>query len=124
MTLRYTSPPSQRQLQVGELIRAEVSNLFIRGILMQYNLEGIIVSVSEVRISRDLKIATIFLVPAMEGDREKLSKILIPLAAELRRSISPKLHLKFSPQMRIVFDEAADYADHIEKILHELKDAK
>lgn len=124
MTLRYTKPPSQRQLRVSEVIRAEISTLFSRGILVHYGLEKAIISVSEVRISSDLKMATAFLAPTIDGDKARMLPILEPLATEIRRIITPKLNLRFSPQIRLVFDEASGYADSIEKMLQDLKTSK
>lgn len=121
MTLRYTKPPSQRQLRISEVIRAEISSLFSRGMMMQYGLESVIISASEVRISPDLKMATVFLAVAVEGDRMRVTPVLEPLAIEIRRIITPRLNLRFSPQIRLVFDEASGYAGHIEKMLQDLK---
>jgi len=124
MTLRYTKPPSQRQLRVSELIRVEISNLFSRGILMNYGLEKVIISVSEVRISPDLKMATAFLVTAIDGDKARMLPILDILSVEIRKIITPRLNLRFSPQIKLVFDSASSYADSIEKMLQDLKTSK
>jgi ribosome-binding factor A len=121
MTLRYVKPPSQRQLRVAEIIRAEISGLFLRGILVNYGLEHVIVSISQVRISPDLKIATAFLVAPVAGEKALLLPILDSLANEVRRLTMPKLGLRFVPQLRIVMDDATNYADQIENILSSIK---
>ncbi len=120
MTLRYTKPPSQRQLRVGEVIRAEISHLLNKGIMINYGLDGVMLSVSEVRISPDLKIATAFLSSPIEDDRKRVTGILKNLSTDIRRMITPRLNLRFSPEIRLTFDKNTS-VDNIEKILINLK---
>ena len=120
MTLRYTKPPSQRQLRVGEVIRAEISHLLSKGIMINYGLDGVMLSVSEVRISPDLKIATAFLSSPISEDRKKVTAILKTLSTDIRKIITPRLNLRFSPEIRFIFDTNTS-VDNIEKILINLK---
>jgi ribosome-binding factor A len=121
MTLRYSKPPSQRQLRVSELIRAEISNAFTRGILINYGLDSITLSVSEVRISPDLKIATAFLSTLIEKDKEILKPILSRLSLDIRKVISPKLNLRSAPEIRLTFDEAIASGSRVDDILYDLQ---
>jgi len=118
MTLRYTKPPTQRQLRVGELIRTEISVVFSRGVI-PVALENMFITVTEVRVSPDLKMATAFLT-AFDGDRDKLEPMLKSLGIEIRRIITPKLNLRFSPEIRLVFDDSTDYATRIENLLNKV----
>lgn len=121
MTLRYSKPPSQRQLRVSELIRAEISSVLTRGILINYGLDSITLSVSEVRISPDLKISTAFLSTLMEKDKEIVKPILAKLSSDIRRTISSKLKLRSAPEIRLTFDEAIAYGSRVDDILYDLQ---
>lgn len=121
MTLRYSKPPSQRQLRVSELIRAEISNVFTRGILINYGLDSITLSVSEVRISPDLKIATAFLSTLIEKEKDIVKPILPKLSSDMRRTISSKLKLRSAPEIRLTFDDAIAYGNRVDDILHDLQ---
>ena len=113
-----TKGPSQRQLRVGELIRHELSALFMRGDVMDPVIEKVGVTVLEVTTSPDLKIATAYVRPFQpDGDGEALVQALKRNARFIRGELAPKLELKFMPEFRFRIDTASDYASRIERLM-------
>lgn len=110
--------PSQRQLRVGELVRKELSDIFTRGELSAPELEGIIVTVPEVRMTPDLRVATCLVMPLGGGDGEKVEKALTRSAKFLRGQVSRRLTLKYMPDLRFILDTRFDDDDRIESLLH------
>ncbi len=112
----YGSGPSQRQLRVGELIRRTLSDVLTTGKVHDIELNRISITVGEVRTSPDLKIATAY-VSALGGEQNsKLISLLHKNKKELRRAISKKLTLKYSPDIRFRLDETFDRMDETRKI--------
>ena len=110
--------PSQRQLRVGELIRHELSGLFMRGDVMDPVIEKMGVTVLEVTTSPDLKIATAYVRPFQpDGNGEELVQALKRNARFIRGELAPKLDLKFMPEFRFRIDTASDYATQIERLM-------
>ncbi|SLN67073.1 Ribosome-binding factor A [Roseivivax jejudonensis] len=103
--------PSQRQLRVGELIRRTLSDVLMRGDLHDPDLAGRSITVGEVRVSPDLKVATAYVLPLGGHGQEDLVRILARNRAELRRLLSRELTLKFSPDLRFRVDETFDRLD-------------
>ncbi len=99
------SGPSQRQLRVGELIRRALSEILLQGIIHDPDLNRISVTVSEVTASPDLKIATAYVCPLGGEGGEDLISLLAKNKSEIRRSISKKLTLKYTPDLRFRIDE-------------------
>ena len=99
------SGPSQRQLRVGELIRRALSEILMQGIIHDPDLNRISVTVSEVTASPDLKIATAYVCPLGGEGGEDLIALLAKNKSEIRRSISKKLTLKYTPDLRFRIDE-------------------
>lgn len=110
--------PSQRQLRVGELVRKELSDIFTRGELSAPELDGIIVTVPEVRMTPDLRVATCLVMPLGGGDGEKVEKALNRSAKFLRGQVSRRLTLKYMPDLRFLLDTRFDDDDRIESLLH------
>jgi ribosome-binding factor A len=110
--------PSQRQLRVGELVRKELSDIFTRGELSAPELEGVIVTVPEVRMTPDLRVATCLVMPLGGGDGEKVEKVLSRSAKYLRGQVSRRLTLKYMPDLRFVLDTRFDDDDRIDSLLH------
>lgn len=124
MSKRGSQPkgPSQRQLRVGELIRHELSALFMRGDIMDPVIERSGVTVLEVTTSPDLKIATAYVRPFQPGGKpEELIAALKRNAKFIRGELSPKLELKYMPQFRFHLDTASDYAAGIDQLLADPK---
>ena len=105
------SGPSQMQLRVGELIRRALSEILMQGIIHDPDLNRISVTVSEVTASPDLKIATAYVCPLGGEGGEDLIALLAKNKSEIRRSISKKLTLKYTPDLRFRLDETFDRMD-------------
>ena len=110
------SGPSQRQLRVGELIRRALSEIFMQGIIHDPDLNRISVTVSEVSASPDLKIATAYVCPLGGEGGEDLIALLAKNKSEIRRSISKKLTLKYTPDLRFRLDETFDRMDETRRL--------
>lgn len=111
------NPPSQRQLRVGELVRHALSDVLTRGDVHGLDLGGTLVSVSEVRMSPDLKIATCFVTPIGPGDPKELTKKLAGGARDMRMQIGRQLNLRFTPTLRFKPDTSFDSYGKIDEIL-------
>ena len=110
------SRPSQRQLRVGELIRRALSEILMQGIIHDPDLNRISVTVSEVTASPDLKIATAYVCPLGGEGGEDLIALLAKNKSEIRRSISKKLTLKYTPDLRFRLDETFDRMDETRRL--------
>ena len=108
--------PSQRQLRVGELIRRALSDILMQGTIHDPDLNRISVTVSEVTASPDLKIATAYVCPLGGEGGEDLIALLAKNKSEIRRSISKKLTLKYTPDLRFRIDETFDRMDETRRL--------
>lgn len=111
--------PSQRQLRVGELIRRTLSDVIMRGDVHDPDLAGVSVTVGEVRMSPDLRVATVFVLPLGGANTQKIIKALARSAHELRRAVNKNVKLKFSPELRFLADESFDRMDQTRTMLGE-----
>ena len=112
----YGTGPSQRQLRVGELIRRALSDILMQGAIHDPDLNRISVTVSEVTASPDLKIATAYVCPLGGQGGEDLIALLAKNKSEIRRSISKKLTLKYTPDLRFRIDETFDRMDETRRL--------
>ena len=108
--------PSQRQLRVGELIRRALSDILMQGTIHDPDLNRISVTVSEVTASPDLKIATAYVCPLGGQGGEDLIALLAKNKSEIRRSISKKLTLKYTPELRFRIDETFDRIEETRRL--------
>ena len=113
------SAPSQRQLRVGELIRHELAEIFTRGDVFDPVVESVGVTVTQVEMSPDLRLATAFVRPFRGDDGEALVTALGNHRKFIRGRVTPRLGLKFAPDLRFRLDTSVDYAEHIEKLLRD-----
>ena len=113
------SGPSQRQLRVGELIRRALSDILMQGTIHDPDLNKISVTVSEVATSPDLKIATAYVCPLGGQGGDDLIALLAKNKAEIRRSISKKLTLKYTPDLRFRLDETFDRMDETRRLFNQ-----
>lgn len=111
--------PSQRQLRVGELIRHVLSDALTRGDHHEPALEGISVTVGEVRLSPDLRVATVYVMPLGGRDSDAVLAALAHAAHELRRRVNREVRLKYSPELRFRLDETFDRMDETRRMLSE-----
>ncbi len=114
-----TQGPSQRQLRVGELIRRELADVLTRGDVHDAELSRVPITVSEVRTSPDLKIATAYVMPlGGQGQKEALAA-LRRNKAELRHLVSRGLTLKYAPDLRFQLDETFDRMDDTRRLFQD-----
>lgn len=100
--------PSQRMLRVGELIRRTLSELLTRGDIHDPDLNRMSITVSEVRVSPDLKIATAFVLPLGGQGKEEALAALARNKGELRRMVAKNMTIKHSPDLRFILDDTFD----------------
>src|SRR6201990_221672 len=108
---------SQRQLRVAETVRHAVAEILSQGHAHDPDLEGHIITVPEVRMSPDLRLATIYVMPLGGRDTELVLSALERNKKYLRGEIAPRVYLKFAPDIRCRVDERFDEAERIEKLL-------
>src|SRR6201982_3012456 len=108
---------SQRQLRVGESVRHAVAEILSQGSVHDPDLDGHILTVPEVRMSPDLKLATIYVMPLGGRDTERVIAALDRNKKFLRGEVARRVNLKFAPDLRFRVDERFDEAERIEKLL-------
>ncbi|SFI88152.1 30S ribosome-binding factor RbfA [Albimonas pacifica] len=109
--------PSQRQLKVGELVRRAVSDVLMRGDLHDPDLERFSITVSEARMSPDLRHAEIFVMPLGGAGEDEVVALLDRNRQELRRAVTREVKLKFSPDLRFRLDRSFDRMDETRRLL-------
>jgi ribosome-binding factor A len=112
-----TIGPSQRALRVGELIRHAVAEMLTRGDVHDPVIEGHLITVPEVRVTADLRLATIYVMPLGGKDIDAVLEALDRNKRFLRGEIARHVNLKFAPEIRFRADERFDEAERIEKLL-------
>lgn len=110
--------PSQRQLRVAELIRHALAELLMRGEVMDPELEGMTLTIPEVRMSPDLKLATCYVVPLGGGNPKPAVQALERNKKWLRGQIARKINLKFAADLRFRADDRFDEAQRIDALIH------
>src|ERR1700755_1641696 len=113
----HASGPSQRALRAGEVIRHAIADILSRGEVHDPVLEGHLITVPEVRMSPDLKLATIYVMPLGGRDTELVITALERNKRFLRGEVAQRINLKFAPDLRFRVDERFDQAERIEKLL-------
>ncbi len=111
------SGPSQRVLRVGELIRHTLADMLSRGEVHDPIIEGHMITVPEVRMSPDLRVATVYVMPLGGRDTTEVVAALDRNKRFLRGEIARRVNLKFAPDLRFRADERFDEAERIEKLL-------
>lgn len=110
------SGPSQRQLRVGELIRRTLSDVLARGVVHDPDLNRMSITVSEVRTSGDLSVATAYVLPLGGRGAEEALAALHRNRGELRHLVVKGMTLKFAPELRFVLDETFDRMDEARRL--------
>lgn len=108
---------SQRQLRVGELIRHELAEMLTRGEVHDPVIETHMITVPEVRMTADLRLATIYVMPLGGRDEKEVLDALDRNKRYVRGEIARRVNLKFAPEIRFRIDERFDEADRIERLL-------
>lgn len=117
--IENASGPTQRQLRVGEVVRRALADALMRGETHEPELDGASITVSEVRLSPDLKIATAYVMPLGGVNGQETVKALARAKGELRRIIGKQTQLKFAPDLRFRLDETFDRYDETRRLLSE-----
>jgi ribosome-binding factor A len=113
--------PSQRMLRVAELIRHTLSALLSRGAINDPVLERHVITVANVKMSPDLKLATAFIMPLGGRDTEEVMAALDAHRKYLRGEVSHRINLKFAPDIRFKIDPSFEYSAQIDAILNSPK---
>ncbi|MBO0712618.1 MAG: 30S ribosome-binding factor RbfA [Acetobacteraceae bacterium] len=111
------SGPSQRALRAGEVIRHALADILSRGEVHDPVIQGHAITVPEVRMSADLRLATIYVMPLGGRDEEEVLAALERNKRWLRGEIAHRVNLKFAPDVRFRIDERFDEAERIDKLL-------
>jgi len=114
---RSPAGPSQRQLRVGELIRHALAEMLSRSEIHDPVIEAHMITIPEVAMTADLRLATIYVMPLGGRDAKPVIEALERNKKFLRGEIAHRVNLKFAPDIRFRFDERFDEAERIEKIL-------
>jgi len=116
--------PSQRQLRAGELVRHALVEVLREEDLSDPALAGVSVTLSEVRMSPDLKHALCFVEPLGGGHAAEVTAALNRSARFLRGCLGRRIELRFTPELKFVHDESFGAAEHIERLLQDPRVAK
>ena len=108
---------SQRQLRVGEMIKQALGNIFMRGEAKLPKIETSNITVTEVRMSPDLKTAKAFVLPLGGKNANEIIDILKEFSFIVRKTLSKKISMKFLPKLLFVKDESFEYAEKIENLI-------
>ena len=111
--------PSQRQLRVGELVRGALMEVLQRGYLRDPDLVDVIITVSEVRMTPDLRMATAYFVPLGGGDEDAIEAALNRASPAIRGELNKRVNLRFSPKLRFSIDRTFDEANRIGSLLQD-----
>ena len=114
---RDNEGPSVRLLRVGEQVRHVLSELLSRGAVHDDVLQSHVVSVTEVRMSPDLRHATVFVKSLLGEDEEAVLKALRQNTAFLQREVAQRVQTKYAAKLKFLADESFDEGSHVEKIL-------
>lgn len=118
--MRHTETPENRSvrlLKVGEQVRHVLSEILQRGDVHDETLARHMVSVTEVRMSPDLRHATVFVKPLLGKDEEKVLKALRTKTAYLQREVAHRVKMKYAAKLKFLSDESFDEGSHIDQLL-------
>ena len=112
---------SQRQLRVGELVKQNLGELFIRNEAKIPSINSQLITVTEVRMTPDLKTARVYVIPLGGVETKETVRILTEYSHLVRKALSKRLDIKFLPKLTFVEDNSFEYAEKIEKLIKENK---
>lgn len=113
---------TQRQLRVGELVKQNLGELFIRNEAKIPSINSKLITVTEVRMTPDLKTARVYVIPLGGIDTKEIVRILTEYSHLVRKALSKRLDIKFLPKLTFVEDNSFEYAEKIEKIIKKNKE--
>tara|TARA_Y100001970_G_scaffold271095_1_gene365832 strand:- start:5480 stop:5851 length:372 start_codon:yes stop_codon:yes gene_type:complete len=113
--------PNYRQLRVGELVKQNLGQIFLKNEAKIPSLNTNLVTITEVKMSSDLKSARAYVIPLGGKDTEKTVSILTEFSHLVRKALSKKLDIKFLPRIYFVGDKSFDYAERIEELIKQNK---
>ena len=116
-----SAPFSQRQLRVGELIKQSLGQIFLRDEAKVPDIDTKNITVTEVRMSPDLKNAKAYVIPLGGKDIDNAVNVLTQFSYLIRKALSKKIDMKFLPRVHFVSDKSFDYAEKIEKLIKKNK---
>ena len=109
---------SQRQLRVGELVKQSIGEVFIRNEAKIPTLNTKLITVTEVRMTADLKSARVYVIPLGGKHITETVSVLTDFAHLVRKALSKKLDIKFLPRLAFVEDNSFEYAEKIERLIN------
>ncbi len=112
---------NHRHLRVGELVKQNLGQIFIKNEAKIPSLNTKLITVTEVRMSSDLRSARAYVIPLGGKETKKIVNILTEFSYLVRKALSKKLDIKFLPKLYFVEDKSFDYAERIEKLIKENK---
>lgn len=124
MAKTESASPSVRLLRVGEEVRHILAGILQRGDVHDDVLASHMVSVTEVRMSPDLRHATVFIKSLLGQDEEAVLKALRTNTAYLQREVAHRIRLKYAAKLKFLADESFDEGSHIDKLLRDPKVAR
>ena len=113
---------SQRQLRGGELVKQNLGELFIRNEAKIPSINSKLITVTEVRMTPDLKTARVYVIPLGGIETKETVRILTEYSHLVRKALSKRLDIKFLPKLTFVEDNSFEYAEKIEKIIKRNKE--
>ena len=113
--------PSQRMLRVGELVRHALAAMFARGEIEDDALRGAVITVPEVRMTPDLKIANAYIMPLGGMHAEEIVAALNRHRKFVRGRVAPQINMKFAPEVRFYVDDTFEEASRIDSLLRSEK---
>ncbi|TPG56233.1 30S ribosome-binding factor RbfA [Sphingomonas glacialis] len=125
--MRPTDTPESRNvrlLRVGEQMRHTLSDILARGDVHDETLAKHSVTITEVRMSPDLRHATVFMKPLLGRDEEAVLKALRTNTAYLQREVAARVHMKYAAKLKFLADDSFDEGSHIDTLLRDPKVAR
>jgi ribosome-binding factor A len=113
--------PSQRMLRVGELVRHALAAMFARGDIEDDALHGAVITVPEVRMTPDLKIANAYVMPLGGQHAEEIVATLNRHRKFVRGRVAPQINMKYAPEVRFYVDDTFEEAGRIDSLLRSEK---
>ena len=110
---------NHRHLRVGELVKQNLGQIFIKNEAKIPSLNTKLITVTEVKMSSDLRSARAYVIPLGGKETKKIVNILTEFSYLVRKALSKKLDIKFLPKLYFVEDKSFDYAERIEKLIKE-----